>query len=229
MGDGKDVEDGYKDAMRLARLEQEEARVRRAIEEKERRDREEGKDLMDLDRTPPTAEIEDIARELEAARELAMQANNKDSTSAKCNRRWDVTEPTDENVDPNQPSPGEWSKEALDAAAPKKRRSRWDATPADVVPGETPKRSRWDQTPASASPDAPMVPIIMNAPGFMHEDKHNRYLTDGKLDAVLRAPAGRWNKQQCGDLRKGGLAVMLIIDSYSSHDVRSSGVQMYVH
>ena len=186
VGDGKDVEGGYKDAMRLARLEQEEARVRRAIEEKERRDREEGKDSMDLDRTPPAAEIEDVARELEAARELAMQAN-RDTTSAKRKRRWDVAEPTDENIDPNQPSPGEWSKEALDAATPKKRRSRWDATPADVVPGETPKRSRWDQTPASASPDAPMVPIIMNAPGFMHEDKHNRYLTDEELDAVLPA------------------------------------------
>src|SRR5215472_6125362 len=31
----------------------------------------------------------------------------------------------------------------------------------------------------------PMVPIIMNAPGFMHEDKHNRYLTDEELDTVL--------------------------------------------
>jgi splicing factor 3B subunit 1 len=167
-------------------LEQEEARVRRAIEEKERKDREEGKELMDLDRTPPAAEIEDVARELAAARELALQAN-KDSASTKRKRRWDVSEPTDENADPNRPSTGEWSKEALEAVAPKKRRSRWDATPADVGPGETPKRSRWDQTPASAAPDAPMVPIIMNAPGFMQEDKHNRYLTDEELDAVLPA------------------------------------------
>ena len=140
----------------------------------------------DLDRTLPAAEIEDVARELEATRELAMQAN-KDSTSAKRKWRWDVTEPMDKNVDPNHPSLGEWSKEALDAAAPKNRRSHWEATPADVVLGKTPKRSQWDQTQASASPDAPMVTIIMNAPGFMHEDKHNRYLTDEELDAVLLA------------------------------------------
>ena len=39
---------------------------------------------MDLDRTPPAAEIEDhdVARELEAIRELTMQAN-KNSTSTK--------------------------------------------------------------------------------------------------------------------------------------------------
>jgi splicing factor 3B subunit 1 len=182
--DGKDIEGGNKDAMHLARLEQEEARVRRAIEEKEHKDREDGKEMMDLDRTPPAAELEDVARELAAAKELAMQANRE--PSAKRKRRWDVSEPPDENVDPNQPTASrEWSKEALDAAAPKKRRSRWDATPADVVPSKTPKRSQWDQTPASATPDAPMVPIIMNAPGFMHEDKHNRYLTDEELDAVL--------------------------------------------
>jgi len=37
--DGKEVEGGYKDAMRLSRLENEEARVRRGIEEKERKER----------------------------------------------------------------------------------------------------------------------------------------------------------------------------------------------
>ena len=64
-----------------------------------------------------------------------------------------------------------------------------DATPADVPVGETPKRSRWDQTPVASngSVDVPMMPIIMNAPGFMQEDKHNRYLTDEELDAVLPA------------------------------------------
>ncbi|KAI0640816.1 armadillo-type protein [Trametes meyenii] len=29
------------------------------------------------------------------------------------------------------------------------------------------------------------MPIIMKAPGFMHEDKHNRYLADEELDALL--------------------------------------------
>lgn len=186
-GDGKEVEGGYKDAMRLARLEQEEVRVKRAIEERERKDREEGKMKMDLDRTPPAAEIEAVAKELAAAKELAMAgAAGKDSSGTKRKRRWDITEPSDENADPNQRGDdGEWSKEALEASAPKKRRSRWDATPAEAA-GETPKRSRWDQTPvASNGGDVPMTPIIMNAPGFMQEDKHNRYLTDEELDAVL--------------------------------------------
>jgi splicing factor 3B subunit 1 len=155
--------------------------VSRAIEEKERKDREE---IMDLDRTPPAAEIEDMARELAAAKELAMQINRE--ASARRKRRWDISKPTDTNVDPNQPtSSREWFKEVLDAVAPQKRRSRWDTTPADVIPNETPKRPRWDQAPASAAPDAPMVPIIMIAPGFMHGDKHNRYLTDDKVDAVV--------------------------------------------
>jgi splicing factor 3B subunit 1 len=30
-----------------------------------------------------------------------------------------------------------------------------------------------------------MTPIIMNVPGFMVEEKHNRYLTDEELDAIL--------------------------------------------
>lgn len=167
--EGRDVEGGYKDAMRLQRLEKEEERVRRAIEEREKQEKDEGQTKMDLDKTPPRAEIQ------EAAKELA---------GTKRKRRWDVE--TDEKENKTEAKGGEWSKEALEEAAPKKRRSRWDATPADVnvAPGETPKRSRWDQAPAAA-PDVPMQAIIMNAPGFMHEDKHNRYLTDEELDAIL--------------------------------------------
>ncbi|PBK99215.1 ARM repeat-containing protein [Armillaria gallica] len=180
-GDGKEVEGGYKDAMRLARLEQEEVRVKKAIEEKERQDREEGKMKMDLDKTPPASELTDVAMELASAKELA--AAKAASAGTKRKRRWDVPEPSDENVDPNKIDSGEWSKEALEASAPKKRRSRWDATPAEVPETPTAKRSRWDQTPVQV--DVPMTPIIMNAPGFMQEDKHNRYLTDEELDAVL--------------------------------------------
>ena len=169
--EGQEVDGGYKDAMRLQRLEKEEERVRRAIEEKERQAREEGQAKMDLDKTPPRAEIEEAQQEL-----AAMQGTKR-------KRRWDVAEPEDNKE--NKENKGEWSQEALEGAAPKKRRSRWDATPADVAT-ETPsgKRSRWDQAPAAA-PDVPMTPIIMNAPGLMHEDKHNRYLTDEELDAIL--------------------------------------------
>ncbi|KAF8202543.1 armadillo-type protein [Pholiota molesta] len=169
---GKDVEGGYKEAMRLTRLEQEELR-------KQRKDREENQMKMDLDKTPPREEIEAAEKELAAMKKEA-------ETGTKRKRRWDVETP-DENVDPNQKDKGEWSKEALEASAPKKRRSRWDATPADAAAlGETPKRSRWDQTPAPA-PEAPMMPIIMNAPGIMQDDKNNRYMTDEELDAVLPA------------------------------------------
>ncbi|KAG0694581.1 armadillo-type protein [Suillus ampliporus] len=182
--DGMEVEGGYKEAMRLARLEQEEARVRRAIEEKERQEREEGKMKMDLDKTPPRAELEDVAMELAAAKELA--ASREATSGTKRKRRWDVPEPVDENVDPNKTDRNEWSKEALESSAPKKRRSRWDATPAEgTAVGETPKKSRWDQ--AAVIPEAPMTQIIMNAPGVMQEDKHNRYLSDEELDAILPA------------------------------------------
>jgi splicing factor 3B subunit 1 len=164
------TEGGYKEAMRLQRLEKEEQRVRRAIEENEKREREEDKEKMDLDRTPPAAELEAAEKELAATQ----------PRETKRKRRWDVSEPAEKE----KPS-GEWSQEALESSAPKKRRSRWDATPADVA--DTPKRSRWDQTPSAAGQDAPMVPIIMNAPGLMMEDKHNRYLSDEELDAVLPA------------------------------------------
>ena len=106
--DDTEVEGGYKEAMRFQRLEKEEARVRKFIE-KEKKDREDGADKMDLDGTPPRAELDEVGKIL------------------------------------------------VEAAAP--------------------KRSRWDQTP--------MVPIIMNAPGFMQDDKRNRYLTDEELDALL--------------------------------------------
>ncbi len=86
-----------------------------------------------------------------------------------------------------KPDTGEWSKEALDQAAPKKTCSRWDATPAETngaAVAETPKRSRWDQAPAPEAAQ-PMAQIIMNAPGFMVKDKLNRYLTEEELDVLL--------------------------------------------
>ncbi|KZV71547.1 small nuclear ribonucleo protein [Peniophora sp. CONT] len=166
--EGKEVEGGYQDAMRVQRLEKEEQRVKRAIEEKEKREREEHAEKMDLDKTPPASEIKEAIEELDAR------------AGTKRKRRWDVAEPAE-----GETKTGEWSAESLEAAAPKKRRSRWDATPADVAAsGETPRRSRWDQTPSEA-PSQPLIPIIMSAPSFGGEDKHNRYLTDEELDALL--------------------------------------------
>lgn len=140
---------GYKEAMRLQRLEKEEERVRRAISDKEKQAREEGQSKMDLDKTPPREELEEAQKELAAL-----------STSTKRKRRWDIEEPANSKEEDKE-NKGEWSKEALEGAAPKKRRSRWDATPADVA-GETPggKRSRWDQAPAAA-------------PGGGHDSNHH--------------------------------------------------------
>lgn len=172
--EGVEVEGGYKDAMRIQMLEKEEQRVRRAIEEKERKDREEGIDKAALDKTPPAKELEEAEKLLEGI-----------AAGAKRKRRWDVSDEDKENKEVKEDK-GEWGKEALENAAPKKRRSRWDATPAEVTaaPGETPKRSRWDQA-AAPEPVQPMAQIIMNAPGLMSEEKHNRYLTDDELNAIL--------------------------------------------
>lgn len=171
--DGAEVEGGYKEAMRLQRLEKEEERVRRAIEEKERKDREEGIDKAALDKTPPARELEEAEKLLEGI-----------AAGAKRKRRWDISEEDKENKEVKEDT-GEWGKKALEEAAPKKRRSRWDATPAEATaPGETPKRSRWDQA-AAPEPLQPMAQIIMNAPSFMSEEKHNRYLTDEELNAIL--------------------------------------------
>ncbi|KAJ1306715.1 hypothetical protein OPQ81_007705 [Rhizoctonia solani] len=183
---------GYQDAMRAAQLEREEIRVRRAIEEKEKQAREEGKMDLDGDKTPPRGTV--------AGDQTPPRGGGGDKTppaaSTKRKRRWDVEEP---DLKQETKPAGEWSQEATDdAGAPKKRRSRWDATPADVV-GETPKRSRWDQTPANGLP-AP-IPILnpmaakVPLPGThafamgADTDKHNRYLTDEELDAFAPAPS----------------------------------------
>ncbi|KAM6496765.1 hypothetical protein JOM56_007238 [Amanita muscaria] len=104
-----------------------------------------------------------LAKQESAANDVARESSE---SGTKRKRRWDVTEPNDEDVDRN--------------------RKDTDATPADAraaaVTG-TPKRSHWDQTPAPSN-EAP-TSIIMNAPGIMHEDKHSRYLTDEELDAIL--------------------------------------------
>lgn len=162
---------GYKEAMRLQMLQKEEERVKRIIDDRERQDREEGKMKMDLDKTPPRAEIQDAMEEVAAA-------------SSARKRRWDQTDAMDEE---KKPDVGEWSEAATESAAPKKRRSRWDAAPADVeaAAGDAPKRSRWDQTPAAAGGDTPMIPILMGVPGLHADDKHNKYLTDTELDLLL--------------------------------------------
>ncbi|KAE9405769.1 ARM repeat-containing protein [Gymnopus androsaceus JB14] len=161
-GEGKG---GYKDLMRRARLDQEEARVKRAIEEKQRED--EAKLKRNLDKTPPASEIQDVAVELLTVKELTL---SRESLGATRKRRWNIS-----NADPNTVDTGEWSREDLISSVLKKRRCRWDASPAEPA-----KRSRWDQTPVVA--DTSMIPIVMTAPGVSQD---TRYISDEELDAIL--------------------------------------------
>jgi len=46
--------------------------------------------------------------------------------------RWDIPEPADEKINSNDMDK-EWSKEALEASAPKKCCSQWGTTPAEGI------------------------------------------------------------------------------------------------
>jgi splicing factor 3B subunit 1 len=170
--------------MRVQRLEREEQRVRRLIQQKEAQDREEGREKMDLDKTPPREDLEAAEKLIMEAQEMAQASSGK-----KRKARWDVE---GEDI---KPVNGEWSKDAIEAdAPPKKRRSRWDETPAAeesavVTTTPAPKKSRWDQTAPVVQ--APMAQIMNIGPTFQptEMDKHNRYLTDAELDLLL-PPSG---------------------------------------
>lgn len=186
-GDAQDGDGtGYQDAMRVQRLEREEQRVRRLIQQKEAQDREEGREKMDLDKTPPREDIEAAEKLIMEAQEMAQASSGK-----KRKARWDV----EGEGEDSKPINGEWSKDAIEAdAPPKKRRSRWDETPAaeeNAVATTTPapKKSRWDQTAPVIQ--APMAQIMNIGPTFQptEMDKHNRYLTDAELDLLL-PPSG---------------------------------------
>ncbi|KAG8951862.1 Splicing factor 3B subunit 1 [Tulasnella sp. 424] len=183
-GEGEEGESGYQLAMRLNHLEREEQRVKRLIEQKQQAEEDEDKMKLDGDKTPPAA-----------ARAPASEDMEVEPSIPKKKRRWDVADPQDET---KKADTGEWSQEALEDAAPKKRRSRWDATPADVAAtGDAPKKSRWDQAPPTGpvsiitttpisftgTMQVPGAPFILT--GNADVDKHNRYLTDEELDAVL--------------------------------------------
>ena len=166
--EGRETEGGYKDAMALANLEREEQRVLRVIAEREKQAREDGTE-RELDRTPPREELEEAMREVQATA----------AANTKRKRRWD-----DDGAPKAEPEPTPAPAAAADEA-PKKRRSRWDATPADVAAGtsDAPKRSRWDQV-SDAAPTG-LAPIFMSAPGLNADDKNVRYLSDEELDTML--------------------------------------------
>ncbi|KAK4057851.1 U2 snRNP component prp10 [Microbotryomycetes sp. JL221] len=192
-----DASNSYAENMRRAELEREELRVRRAIEKQ----REEG---ISGDQEAQTAAIE-----------------APDATPR--GRRWDVEEPPtrpgraaieDMAMDDGETKPvikGEWDESNLKgreaeavAVAPRKKRSRWDETPAmattGAAPGETPKRSRWDQTPVGGVMATPnmaaggagsallpfgMTPIAGQAGSALMLDPRNRPLSDEDLNEML--------------------------------------------
>lgn len=190
----------YGEVMRLAELEREELRVKRAIEKQ----REEGVDgvgevktIEAPDETPRGRrwDVEDGAPRPKRIAEVEMA----DGTGSAVVKRgeWD-----DSNTGSIVP--------VVDGVA-KKKRSRWDETPAGEnssgVPGETPKRSRWDQTPVAGGVMATpmsmsqfgMTPMMGGGGGEVTEmDKRNRYLSDEELNVMLptegyqivEAPAG---------------------------------------
>lgn len=185
--------ESYGDKMRRAEIEREELRVRREIERRQQ----EGTD----DKGEPI-------KQLEAPDETPRR------------KRWDVADPSGGDVEMSnaastvgQERGGEWDeaklkgKEAAPAETPRRKRSRWDETPAGVTggaPGETPKRSRWDQTPVGGAVATPapgslqpfgMTPTINTVQagtageGFLLiggvMDRRVRWLTDEELDEML--------------------------------------------
>jgi splicing factor 3B subunit 1 len=83
--EGDDQSGGYQDAMRRQRLEREEQRVYRAIATRETQTREEGNGEMDLDKTPPREDLEEVEKLITAAKEPAAT-----TAGTKRKRRWDV-------------------------------------------------------------------------------------------------------------------------------------------
>ncbi|PLW07094.1 hypothetical protein PCANC_21827 [Puccinia coronata f. sp. avenae] len=188
----KDQEEGsYKEAMRRAELEREEARVMKKIKEKQN----EAADQMDVDQP-----------ERSKTPTMEEPPTPVSSATGRKKRRWDVADPnasvTSADSTNTTPSTGEWSNTEGSAPSAKKTRSRWDQTPASgTADGATPRKSRWDQTPVMSNGAAtPMVagqfgqtPLHVSGAnglgilgGEMSElDKRNRPLSDEELDAQL--------------------------------------------
>jgi splicing factor 3B subunit 1 len=187
---GEGEASSYGDVMKLAELEREELRVKRAIE-KQREDGldEQGEPIKMLeagDATPKRDRWDEEEENGGAQQKRIAEVEMRDGTgSAVVSKR------------------GEWDDSntgSIVDVVVKKKRSRWDdETPAGAnnggaAPGETPKRSRWDQTPVAsgimATPMAGGFSQFGMTPGgegmVMPElDKRNRYLSDDELNTML--------------------------------------------
>ncbi|KAK0559033.1 U2 snRNP component prp10, partial [Tilletia horrida] len=206
-GEG-DAANAYKHAMRRAELEREEERVRKIIEQRQREGQAGNGDgdgaLAAGDKTPPMRPTEGSGGGVNGEEPTELDLTPKLSKK----RRWDVADPA-AGADPSKSPLGETQDKASSSAAvdgaiqppPRKRRSRWDETPAAAVNGdapsaeggavaETPKRSsRWDQTPVASTStngfasETPAAGAVVAAAGF----GGSRYMSDDDLDAILPA------------------------------------------
>lgn len=156
-GDGNDDQEagGYKEAMRRAEVEREEERVRKVIEAKEREAREKHEaESMD----------DDTQKITKPAPDATPRSERK--------RRWDVGAPETNGS----------TETSTETETAKKKRSRWDETPAET--NDAPKRSRWDQTPSEATPVNGKAPGG-SSEGVLRFDPRNRFLSDEELDNIL--------------------------------------------
>ncbi|GAA6005009.1 hypothetical protein JCM10207_008477 [Rhodosporidiobolus poonsookiae] len=196
--DGEEGE-SYADKMRRAEIEREEQRVRREIERRQQEGTDEqGEPLKQLDAPDETPRRRrwDVAGSPEPDRPREIEMKGEAALGKERGGEWDEAKLK--------------GKEAAPAETPRRKRSRWDETPAGVsagAPGETPKRSRWDQTPvgggaAIVAPSmgalqqfgqTPVVPNTVSAgtagEGFLLVggvmDRRVRWLSDEELDAML--------------------------------------------
>ncbi|GAA5821995.1 hypothetical protein JCM11251_004816 [Rhodosporidiobolus azoricus] len=198
-GEGGEGEgESYADKMRRAEIEREELRVRREIERRQQEGTDEkGEPLQQIeagDATPKGKSRWDQAGSPEppSGREITMGELGKERGG-----EWDEAKLQGKEA-------------AAPAETPRRKRSRWDETPAGVpagsAPGETPKRSRWDQTPVGGAAMAQpghlvptfggATPVAINTvsagtagEGFLLVggvmDRRVRWLTDEELDALL--------------------------------------------
>ncbi|ODN73445.1 hypothetical protein L202_07964 [Cryptococcus amylolentus CBS 6039] len=175
LGEGED--ESYEDRMRRVNVEKEEEKVRRYKEKLEKEEQEKGQMQVDDDKTPPRAIAGDSTppRKAIAGDDTPPRAQAGDDTPPRKKRRWDVEEDTKPKVE---------AEVKQEDGEPKKRRSRWDQTPAEAPPEK--KRSRWDQTPT----EAPSTSAVPPAPGLrMVEDKRYRSMTNDELDSLLPGAA----------------------------------------
>ncbi|KAG5519718.1 hypothetical protein PMAC_001875 [Pneumocystis sp. 'macacae'] len=129
----------------------------------------------------------------EKKKEKVEDTTNKENIEIKPRkRRWDTSESSDDSMNKS-----EWSS-TQDTPIIKKR-SRWDQTPAPIIPGKTsdiptPKRSRWDQTPVigitpitSQGLQTPLPNMIPQMPISFGTDVSQRFydFSDEELDEIL--------------------------------------------